>query len=113
MSTRDWWHDLQHEQQPGEQYRLFGNCPADNVSWYDAMAFCRWLSARLGMRFACPTEWEWQQAATGGDPSMSFPGDASGQAVLPTHLESQLGRTTAVGMYPVGTSKQEVMGPGR
>ena len=56
------------EPEPGEQYRPTGNCPAENVSWYDAMAYCRWLSARLGYEVRLPTEPEWQQAATGGNP---------------------------------------------
>ena len=40
------------------------NHPAINVSWYDAMAFCRWLGRRLalgdGEQIRLPTEWEWQ-----------------------------------------------------
>jgi formylglycine-generating enzyme required for sulfatase activity len=34
-----WWTELEHEPAPGEQYLRIGNCPADNVSWHDAMAF--------------------------------------------------------------------------
>ena len=49
------------------------NHPAENVSWYDAVAYCRWLSKRLGYEIQLPTEWEWQQAATGGDPTNQYP----------------------------------------
>ena len=49
-----WWQGLAaREDVPGEQYRRHDNRPADNVSWYDAVAFCRWLTARLDTRFAC------------------------------------------------------------
>ena len=64
-----WWEGLaQRPEQPGAQFRRKDNYPAENVSWYDAMAYCRWLSAHLGYDIRLPTEWEWQQAATGGDP---------------------------------------------
>jgi hypothetical protein len=45
-----WWRGLaESEAQPGEQYRQQDNHPAENVSWYDAVAFCHWLSAHLGV----------------------------------------------------------------
>jgi formylglycine-generating enzyme required for sulfatase activity len=106
-----WWRDLKREDQPEEQYRRFGNCPADYVSWYDAMAYCRWLTVRLRERnllaastvIRLPTEWEWQQAATGGSPVNTYPWGPDWDAGRANIFESGLGRTTAVGMYPAGT----------
>ena len=61
-----WWEGLAERQdEPGGQYRELDNHPAETVSWYDAVAYCRWLSAKLGYDIRLPTEWEWQQAATG------------------------------------------------
>ncbi len=37
-----------------------GNYPATHVNWFEATAFCRWLSARLGYGVRLPDEWEWQ-----------------------------------------------------
>lgn len=41
--------------------------PVCAVSWYEAQAFCRWLSVKTGKSFRLPTEWEWEKAARGTD----------------------------------------------
>lgn len=68
------------------------------------MAFCRWLSDRLGYEIKLPTEWQWQQAATGGDPERIYPWSGKWDNGRANTIDSELGRTTAVGIYPHGAS---------
>jgi hypothetical protein len=101
--NKDWWEGLaERKGEPGEQYRKLDNHPAENVSWYDAVAFCRWLAKRLGYEIRLPTEWEWQQAATGGDPNNKYPWGPDWDSNRANTEESDLSRTTAVGLYPHG-----------
>ena len=103
LDTR-WWNGLQHVPKPGAQYRKIGNHPAETVSWYDARAFCRWLTDKRGFEIHLPTEWEWQQAATGGDPNNKYPWGKDYDTQRCNSFDSGLGRTTAVGLYPDGIS---------
>ncbi|MBK8210318.1 MAG: SUMF1/EgtB/PvdO family nonheme iron enzyme [Rhodospirillales bacterium] len=94
----------------GRSYHFgrFGNSPATYVSWFDAVAFCRWLSRRSALTIRLPDEWEWQQAATGGDIKNLYPWGAGWIQIREPYraniLESGLGGATAVGMYPDGAS---------
>jgi len=86
------------------------NRSRDTVSWYEAAAFCGWLSARLGYEVRLPSEYEWEKAARGTDGRVYPWGDAyqAGHANVdeksskagPTYL----GQTVAVGLYPQGAS---------
>lgn len=100
----EWWEDI--EQSHGREQSKWqeANCPRENVSWYEAVAFCRWLSAKTGTNIRLPTEWEWQQAATGGDPQREYPWEGGWEGSRSNSFESRLDRTTAVGMYPLGAT---------
>ena len=115
-----WWADDLYRDPDGNTYDVgrFGNHPAVYVNWFDAMAFCRWLSPRqskkhkrrIEVRLA--DEWEWQQAATGGNAANVYPWGGEWDAVREPHrantFESRVGAATAAGLYPAGKSSQEV-----
>jgi len=104
-----WWQGLQRAPSPGEQFWPIGNRPTERVSWYDAVAYCRWASARLGFEVRLPSEAEWQQAATGGQHGSTYPWGSDWRQGCANTWESRLGRTTAVGLYPAGASGQGVL----
>ena len=54
---------------------IFANAeqPVVGVSWDDAIAYCRWLSDRIGEEFRLPTEAEWERAARGGREGALYP----------------------------------------
>tara|TARA_Y100000590_G_scaffold363027_1_gene420470 strand:+ start:19552 stop:20319 length:768 start_codon:yes stop_codon:yes gene_type:complete len=39
--------------------------PVVEVNWYDAIAYCKWLSDATGVKHRIPTEIEWERAARG------------------------------------------------
>jgi hypothetical protein len=120
-----WWEGLsaneEHKSKPDEQNFKFYNHPRENVSLYDAIAFSRWLNARLrwatlptkldvknlaafsGLRL--PTEWEWQWAASGENEQYEYPWGEEWDGNKANTSECGLARTTAVGMYLAGAAK--------
>jgi sulfatase modifying factor 1 len=54
--------------------------PVVGVCWFEAAAYCRWLSAKTGAVYRLPTEAEWEKAARGGD---FLDGDDAGKVPNP------------------------------
>jgi formylglycine-generating enzyme required for sulfatase activity len=53
-----------------------GNLPVKNVSWLDAVEFCKKLSQLTGKTFRLPTEAEWEYAARAGTTTEYWWGDS-------------------------------------
>ncbi len=43
------------------------DCPIIGVTWYQALAYCDWLSKVTGRTYSLPTEAQWEKAARGVD----------------------------------------------
>jgi len=56
---------------------------ATGVSWYDAVAFCEWLSKREGKSYRLPTEAEWEYACRAGATTPFWSGNTA-----PTNAEA-------------------------
>ena len=109
-----WWQELSERiTKPKKQktpIKLEWNQPnraREKVSWYEAIAFCRWLSFQLGYTVQLPTEEQWERAARGTD-GREYPWGneyVSGHAYGPHNLV----QTSAVGLYPSGATSEGVL----
>ncbi len=85
------------------------NSPRENVSWYEAMAFCRWLSAATGDEISLPTQVQWERAARGCE-GREYPwgtfesGHMNCRVYSDDDAEADIGRTSAVGLFPQGAT---------
>ncbi len=73
--------------------------PVAAVSWFDAVAFCDWLSGRLDKRYRLPTEAEWERAARGGAEDKDFPWGNCAPQDLPSYAERWKTGPEPVGLY--------------
>lgn len=74
--------------------------PRTNVCWYDAVAFCQWLSHKTGQPITLPTEHQWQRAAQGDDNRL-YPW---GSEFDPKRCNIRSRGVTPVTQYPDGAS---------
>jgi formylglycine-generating enzyme required for sulfatase activity/energy-coupling factor transporter ATP-binding protein EcfA2 len=91
--------------------RIRPNCPVVGISWYEATAFCRWLTRYLndGHEYRLPSEAEWEYA-TRGTTRRTYPW--GNDALDPERASYDLtyGFTTlAVGCFPAGATPEGVL----
>jgi formylglycine-generating enzyme required for sulfatase activity/energy-coupling factor transporter ATP-binding protein EcfA2 len=110
----------------GPPYNL-PNHPVVGVSWYEAVAFCRWLTQKLQaakgewrmwhqdhlqpfkppdlstFQVRLPTEAEWELAARGTD-ARTYPWGDDWDAAKCNAAETGIGSSSAVGLFPAGAS---------
>jgi hypothetical protein len=111
-----WWEGLEgripEREAPGWSV---ANHPRETVTWFEAMAFCTWLSDRLGLEVTLPTEAQWERASR-GKKGRKYPwGDIyrRGFAAINEKWDDagphDLDRTSPVGIYPQGASVEGVL----
>lgn len=74
------------------------DAPRVGVSWYEAIAFCKWLSSLSDIPIRLPMETEWQRAAQGDD-GRSYPWGDTFDAARCNLQASGIGRPTPVTQY--------------
>ncbi|MCP5191426.1 MAG: SUMF1/EgtB/PvdO family nonheme iron enzyme, partial [Pseudomonadales bacterium] len=118
--VKGFWAPIYPLREMAEQRFPFANHPRENVSWYQAMAFCRWLTARLHAgelpageltgdvgqyEITLPHEYEWEVAARWLNSDVFdrlYPWGPEFDAAKANTAEGGIRQTTAVGIYPAG-----------
>ena len=127
FANSEWWQGLSasdnDKRNPGEQNFKFDNHPRERVSWYDAIAFCRWLTeqarqypellpgkltGQTGWSLGLPTEWEWEKAARGSS-GLEYPYGKTFDSSKGNTDDTGIGQTSAVGVFPQGASPYGVL----
>jgi formylglycine-generating enzyme required for sulfatase activity len=110
-SEKGWkWREKEGKNQPlywDEEKWKQPEFPVVGVSWYEAEAYCNWLSKVTGQHCRLPTEAEWEKTAGWDEEKKKmfiYPwGDEFDKEKCNTS-ESKIGCTTPVNKYPQGVS---------
>jgi len=101
----EWWKDMPEDQLEEliPSNRSQANRPKENVSWYQAVAFTRWLSDKTGKNIRLPTEFEWEKAARGTD-GRDYPWGNEKPDSNKLNYNGNIKETSTVGLYTQGIS---------
>ncbi len=82
--------------------------PCTRLNWYEAIAFCFWLSDKVDASIILPTDKQWLYAAS-GDESLLYPWGNDFSVVNANTYDSEIRNLTPVDRYPQGASPFGVM----
>lgn len=77
--------------------------PVTGVSWYEANAFCHWLSTQTGESIQLPSEVQWERAARHTD-GRTYPWGDDFAATRCNMRDSGLAQPSPVGLFPTGNA---------
>jgi formylglycine-generating enzyme required for sulfatase activity len=116
------WDDVPRTR-PAKRPRPFetANHPVSEITWYEMLAYCRWLTEQLCVSdetpdelgrllreedwsVCLPSEAEWEKAARGSADSREFPWGDAFDPDLGNCKDTGIGATSAVGCFPRGES---------
>lgn len=113
-----------YKTQDKDSLRGVANHPVVYVTWYDALAYCKWLGEQLSvfskeysvkddpfwqgiaqgkLRVGLPSEAEWEKAARGTD-GRTYPWGEKADPNRANYDETGIGGTSPVGAFPEGQS---------
>jgi formylglycine-generating enzyme required for sulfatase activity len=94
------------------------NQPVVGINWFEAEAFCAWLTARLtndppewwsaDFQIVLPTEAQWEFAAK-GSANRAYPWGRDEPDEQRANFENRLAQTSPVGIYPAGATPAKVL----
>jgi formylglycine-generating enzyme required for sulfatase activity len=87
----------------------YENHPVRYVSFYDAQAYCQWLSQMTGRDITLPSEAQWEKAARGAEGAFVYPWGTISDAARANTSEAGRDATTPVDRFPDGASPFGVM----
>ena len=86
------------------KFKEYSQNPVEQVSWYEAQAFCQRLSEMTGKKYRLPTEAELEYACRAGTQTSFYFGETlatgSGDCFYGNTKESGIKKTTLVGSFP-------------
>jgi formylglycine-generating enzyme required for sulfatase activity len=92
---------------PTDKHTHLGlDVPVRRVTWFDAMAYCKWMSEREGKTVRLPTEAEWEYACKAGSTEKYFFGHDEALLGEYAWYKENSGRVT----HTVGTKKPNPWG---
>ncbi|MCP4592717.1 MAG: formylglycine-generating enzyme family protein [bacterium] len=117
---RQYWTDAGWERKEREKWTRpdnYGdplnlpNHPVVGVSWYEAVAFCAWLTGQLRQlgalgndeEISLPSESQWEKVARGVDGRI-YPWGDDADPERANYADTGIGATSAVGCFPSGAS---------
>lgn len=100
------WRQSQEVTGPERYGEIFQtpNHPVVGVNWYEAIAFCAWLSAQVGYEISLPSEAQWERAARHTD-GRHYPWGDDFAPKRSNMGDTGIGATSTVGIFPWGNAE--------